>query len=50
MASRIAVRTIGAQREATAKEIYRDYLKLAFEHPAVAEGQKGASFKDARYQ
>ncbi len=24
---------IFAQREATAKDIYRDYLKLAFDHP-----------------
>ena len=25
-----------AQREATAKDLYRDYLKLAFEHPDLA--------------
>ena len=29
-----------SQREATAKDIYRDYLKLAFEHPKLANPTK----------
>src|ERR1700760_4738050 len=28
------------QREATAKQIYSDYLKLAIEHPAFTSGKK----------
>ena len=31
-----AINAVNSQREATAKEIYRDYLKLAFDNPELA--------------
>jgi hypothetical protein len=42
-----ANRQISAQREATAKDIYRDYLKLAFDNPKYANPKKfGATSKE----
>jgi hypothetical protein len=37
---------IGLQREATAKDIYRDYLKLAFKHPQLAAPTRNLSNND----
>jgi len=39
-----------SQREATAKDIYRDYLKLAFQNPEVAEPRKGDALREERYR
>ena len=39
-----------SQREATAKDIYRDYLKLAFEHPEIAVARRADSVQEEKYQ
>ena len=41
-----AINARNAQREATAKDIYRDYLKLAFQNPKFANPTSGSENGD----
>jgi hypothetical protein len=49
-----AINARNSQREATAKDIYRDYLKLAFQHPKFANpeasGDLAAMRKNEEYR
>jgi hypothetical protein len=49
-----AINARNSQREATAKDIYRDYLKLAFQHPKFANpeafGDLAAMSKNEEYR
>jgi hypothetical protein len=39
-----------SQREATAKDIYRDYLKLAFDNPEIAAARRADSAQEEKYE
>jgi hypothetical protein len=39
-----------SQREATAKDIYRDYLKLAFDNPEIAIAHRADRGQEEKYQ
>ena len=39
-----------SQREATAKDIYRDYLKLAFDNPEIASGRRVDKAMEEKYE